>query len=148
MAFYAPFSLLMQKQQKKKTGIRTDAKARTAASLTDMMDQGQFMLLWAGPINNANVVLYTVPPGRTFYFFGYDVNGLPSNAAVAFVSELYFQDSAGVNYAMAYLAGAIGCTNIHDQLSFMPVGLPAGSRFMVYADANGNTVATVFGVLI
>lgn len=143
------FSLLVTQQSRRVSSARRrDAFARASASVIDQLDTGKFVLAY-GDVTNGIAVLYTVPPGRTFYLVGYDVNTSPVNVAVAIAADLYYCDPGAVNqWNMCNQEGAVGCLNIHDSMPLPYISIPSGWSFRIYGDVNSHVYATVSGVIV
>ena len=143
------FSLLVQANSRKvNSARRRDANARASASVIDLLDTGKFDLHY-GDVTNGIAVLYTVPPGRTFYLVGYDVNAAPVNLAIAVAADLYYADPGAVNqWNVSNLEGAVGCTNIHASMPLPYISIPEGYSFRIYGDVNTHIFGTVSGVIV
>lgn len=98
---------------------------------------------------NATVILYTVPPTRTFYLFGLDFNCRPNDVSFQIDSNtgyLYAPEAIDEDFQM--IQGIAATLNVHTFASFNGLPLPAGAQLRGYADINSMSAAVVIGVLL
>ncbi len=143
------FSLLVQADRRPSySARRRDANARASVSVMNLLDTGKFDLHYSD-VTNGIAVLYTVPPGRTFYLVGYDINAAPVNPAIAIAADLfYLADDLVTQWNVSNLEGAIGCLNIHSSMALPYVSIPEGYSFRIYGDVNTHIFGTVSGVIV
>jgi hypothetical protein len=117
-----------------------------------MMDQGTIVSIGAAFVKNATTLIYTVPAGRTFYVFQYDLD--LSVAAIAVSNNNYgilgyTIPTSNIALYIAELFSIQGTSDKHTQGSFNFLSLPAGSKIYIGStNANVDIAGNMLGVLI
>jgi len=114
-----------------------------------MQDAGEAIFRRATVVGaGVTAVLYTVPPQRTFYFFGFDLDVSALDVTQAIAGNIFWND--GVDRAFAPIVRpANGGGGGHADNTFVLPILQTGWTLNAYSDnANTQVEACIFGVLV